>query len=295
MVDAARLRQMPVPAPDSAANKDERGRVVVIGGSRETPGGVHLAGLAALRVGAGRVHLATVASVAVAMAVAFPEARVTGLLEGDDGAIQPSAAGQLAGAVAAPGAALIGVGAIDADSTRALLEPLLSEVGATTMVVLDAAAAHAVRGLADRIRPIASRVVIMPNPEEMANLLDWPVDVVRSEPLAALDECIARLQTTVALRDATTWTGTPDGRRFVDAAGGPALGTSGSGDVLAGMLGGLLARGAEPLTATVWAVHVHGVAGTRVRGGIVGLLARELLDELPRVLHELGRGATPAD
>jgi len=82
---------------------------------------------------------------------------------------------------------------------------------------------------------------------------------------------------------------TPDGRRWVEEGGDTGLGTSGSGDVLAGVVSGLLARGATPEQAACWATYVHAAAGQRLaaRVGRVGFLARELVDEVPRVLSEL--------
>jgi NAD(P)H-hydrate repair Nnr-like enzyme with NAD(P)H-hydrate dehydratase domain len=90
----------------------------------------------------------------------------------------------------------------------------------------------------------------------------------------------------VALRGAVA---TPDGDLWVSGAGQAGLGTSGSGDVLAGLVAGLLARGAEPAQAAVWGSHLHATAGERLaaRVGPLGYLARELLDEAPAVLTEL--------
>jgi len=123
-----------------------------------------------------------------------------------------------------------------------------------------------------------------------------PRTAFAAQPSAMLDELVNRLAVCVALRDATTWIGTPDGQRFVDRAGHPALATSGSGDVLAGMLAGLAARGAATLVAVLWAVHTHGLVGeglVRKFGGI-GLLARDLLDCIPHVLNRLGPTAQSA-
>jgi len=89
------------------------------------------------------------------------------------------------------------------------------------------------------------------------------------------------------------WVATPDGRLWRDDAGSPVLATSGSGDVLAGLVGGLLARGAEPAQAGCWGQYLHGRAGVRRSQGAVGLLARELLDEVPHLLADLsGAGVT---
>ena len=131
----------------------------------------------------------------------------------------------------------------------------------------------------------------MPNPSEMARLLGRDDErVAPDDAAAALDEAVERLGVVVALRGADTWIGAPDGSRFVARLGHPGLATAGSGDVLAGALAGLLARGADPVRATVWAVYAHAIAGrelTTLHAGI-GLLARELPERLPRVIGEVG-------
>jgi NAD(P)H-hydrate repair Nnr-like enzyme with NAD(P)H-hydrate dehydratase domain len=125
-------------------------------------------------------------------------------------------------------------------------------------------------------------VVLTPNGGELAALLDGE----EREGLDAARWVAERYGAVVA---AQGWVATPGGDSWADEAGGIGLGTSGSGDVLAGAVGGLLARGAEPPQAAVWGQYLHAAAGDRLaaRVGRVGFLARELLDELPLVLTGL--------
>jgi NAD(P)H-hydrate repair Nnr-like enzyme with NAD(P)H-hydrate dehydratase domain len=125
----------------------------------------------------------------------------------------------------------------------------------------------------------------------MATLLDEPEDWICDRPGDALDAAVRRLGAVVSLRDAETRTAGPGTAHYVDPSGHGALGTSGSGDVLAGALLGLAARGADPLCATVWAAHLHGLAGQRLGcdGPGLGTLARELPAELPRALRSVQR------
>jgi NAD(P)H-hydrate repair Nnr-like enzyme with NAD(P)H-hydrate dehydratase domain len=118
----------------------------------------------------------------------------------------------------------------------------------------------------------------------MEGLLGETVD----DPHAAVVEACRRYDATVALRGPDTWITGPGHPVYVHRCGHPGLATSGSGDVLAGALGGLAARGADPLTATLWAVVVHAAGGRRLADRIapVGFLARELLDVLPAALDE---------
>jgi hydroxyethylthiazole kinase-like uncharacterized protein yjeF len=278
-----------LPAIGSTDDKHARGQVLVVGGSRETPGGVLLAGVASLRVGAGRLQIATAASIGAALAIAVPEARVMGLPENPRGAVCASAADTLAIEAHRADALLVGTGALDADETGRLLCTLLPLVGPTTTVIVDAAGLRILAQEPTLLRSVATRAIVMPNPREMAGLLSCDVESVDGDPLGALDEAVTRFGVVVTLRGAETWTSAPGELRYRDRSGHAALGTAGSGDVLAGALAGLAARGADPLRATLWAVHCHGIAGEAAagRGPGIGLLARELLTELPYVLRSL--------
>jgi hydroxyethylthiazole kinase-like uncharacterized protein yjeF len=289
-IDAALLRTMPLPTPDDDADKNQRGHVLIIGGGRETPGGVALAGIAALRAGAGRVRIATVASVATALAVAFPETRVIGLPEDESGSIRPTAAARLEQLVERADVVLIGTSTIDPDATGRLLADAVPWCAAPTNIVVDAAAIPELRDRPHLLHTCGNRAVVIPNADEIGVLVGND-DRVDADLSSLLDHAVGMLRTCVAIRGATTVIGDPSGARLRDDSGGPALGTSGSGDVLAGLLAGLLARGLAPLAATAWAVHAHRAAASSVRGGSVGLLARELLPEIPAVLEALGSTA----
>ncbi|MDQ1430051.1 MAG: hypothetical protein QOF40_653 [Actinomycetota bacterium] len=276
------LRDHPLPSGVSTAGKHDRGTALIVGGSSETPGALLLAGLAALRAGAGRLQLATVASAAAGLAIAVPEARVVGLAETSNGAIDPNASERVVELAEQANAVLIGTGAMDDAATAALLARVVPGLRDVRLIA-DAGAATGLRANPELLQPLGDRAVVCPNPGEMAALLDRDVDTIRGDPLGSLEDAIARVGVVVALRDAETWMGAPGSERYHDRSGHPALGTSGSGDVLAGFLTGLAARGAGLLDATLWAVHCHGVAGAAgaARVGGIGLLARELLDDLP--------------
>jgi hydroxyethylthiazole kinase-like uncharacterized protein yjeF len=280
------LREWQLPEPDAEEGKAGRGTVVVIGGAPHTPGAVLLAGLAALRVGAGKLTYATVEQNASALAVAVPEAGVIALAATDDGALDGSSLDTLGRLVEGADAVVLGPGMAGPERSREFVAALLPRLGRGTTLVLDALGLTCGALDAAVAKRLDGRVVITPNPTEAGILLD---DDDASDPnqettrqLAKRFGVIAALRSTVA---------TPDGRAWRDGSGNPGLGTSGSGDVLAGAIGGLAARGAEPDQAAVWGVHLHAEAGERLaaRIGAVGYLARELLDELPQVLDQLSR------
>jgi hydroxyethylthiazole kinase-like uncharacterized protein yjeF len=274
------LRQWPLPIPDEEGSKQARGTVCVVGGAVSTPGAVLLAGLAALRVGAGRLQILTVEPTAVALGVAVPEAMVVGLPTGTTGSLSPSVAEQIVERTDSDTTLVIGPGLLDDADTRALVRTLLPLV-TERRLVLDA---HALTALAEREELLsgAEQPVLTPNESELATLLGDDGLTGRD----AAEEAAKRYGAVVATQG---WAVGPDGRAWRDEAGGVGLGTSGSGDVLAGAIGGLLARGAEPAQAAVWGQYAHAAAGDRLaaRVGRLGFLARELLDELGPVLATL--------
>jgi len=276
------LREWPLPEPGHG--KYARGAVVVVGGAAGSPGAVVLSGLAALRVGAGKLSVAVAASVAPAVAVAVPEAGVTPLAQDDDGALTGAGLGPLERKLARASAVLLGPGLDEPDSTLALLTGVLERVADDVPLVLDAFGVGVLPRL-DDAAALRGRLVLTPNGDELARLLE--VDDVADEDLPDAVRTVAeRYGAAVSCADLVA----ADGRLWRKVTGDRGLGTSGSGDVLAGAITGLLARGAGPGQAAAWATHLHAAAGDRLAGtvGRVGYLAREILDVLPGVLGELG-------
>jgi ADP-dependent NAD(P)H-hydrate dehydratase len=284
VVTPALLRGWPLPPPGE--DKRDRGSVLVVGGAVRTPGAALLAGLAALRAGAGKLQFAVAAAVASPLAIAVPEALVLPLPHDEaSGSIEPEAADAVRELATRADVVCLGPGLDDRDRSEKLVVAVLAGLGEQTRVVLDAYALGGLPAHPEACRALPGRVVLTPNMSEAGILLqaDPPTaDEVQPAARAIAD----RYDAVVALRGAIA---APDGRLFVDGAGQAGLGTSGSGDVLAGVVAGLLARGAAPDQAAVWGAHLHATAGERLaaRVGPLGYLARELLDETPRVLAEL--------
>jgi hydroxyethylthiazole kinase-like uncharacterized protein yjeF len=280
------LRSWPLPRPDEEDDKHARGQVLVVGGSVSVPGAVLLSGLAALRSGAGKLQVATTASTAVALAVAMPEALVAGFAETDSGAIDVVDAVAIAAMAAGVEAVLIGPGFVDPGPTGALVHALIDAMPGRPMVVIDAGAIPALAGDPGALAGFGGRAILTPNTGELALLLGVDSIEGSSEREEAAMSAAAKWSAVVAARG---FIAAPDGRSWRSGSGGVGLATSGSGDVLSGLVAGLSARGAEPAQAAAWGVHAHGRAGERLaaRMGRVGFLARELIDELPLVLSEL--------
>lgn len=286
-VTSAVLREWPLPPP--GVGKESRGRTVVLGGSVKTPGAVLLAAESALRCGAGKLQVATTSGTAVALGVALPEALVLGLPETDEGGIDPVCADdeELTELVGGAHAALLGVGAVGEQPTRALLEAVVPALDTT--VVLDALGLAPVTADVTFLHHLEGRAVLTPNLAELAIVLDAEPEEVEGDVGAAARELARRSRCTVAAGGGESWVAAPDGRCWRDASGGAGLGVSGSGDVLAGIVTGLCARGADPTQAAVWGVHLHGRAGDRLASAVgrLGFLARELPGQVPAVLAEI--------
>ena len=292
--------------PGGGSGKDDRGSVLVIGGARKTPGAALLAGVAALRAGAGRLTLAVAESVAVQLAVGLPEAGVLGLPETAAGTVVGSAAASLAAELEAADAVLVGPGLDDKDQATALLRELLkaspgspgSAQGAGSgsgarqpCFVLDAFALGSLPELQDELAAWAGRLILTPNITEGAILLGQEVDDLHRQ----VPDLAEKYQAVVTCQGVIARPGSSRGKTAGEAAlweittGHSGLGTSGSGDVLAGAIAGLRARGTTDSQAACWGTHLHAAAGDRLasRLGGLGYLARELTEELPPLMMEL--------
>lgn len=290
------LRDWPLTASKAAkdagkhAGKKERGTVLVVGGSRSTPGAVLLAGVAALRAGAGRLQLAVTESTAPALSIAVPEAAVVGLPETGSGSVAGDVPKRLLDLAAEADAVAVGPGLDDIDETATLLGAVLDALRPSAGVVLDAYALGALSRRPDLLRGRPQRVVLTPNVTEAGYLLGDSAggdsgggDSASGDLTAAAAAVARRCSAVVTLYGAVA---DPEGRVWSEESGDAGLGTSGSGDVLAGVIAGLLARGAEPAQAACWGTWAHAVSGQRLapRHGRTGFLARELLDEIAYTL-----------
>lgn len=282
------LHDWPLPLIGQATDKDARGRVLVAGGGAEVPGALILAGLAALRTGAGKLQLATTQGAAIGLGLVVPEARVFGLPQTRGGELAAEAAEELAKRAERSDGVVIGPGMLDEGAAGALAQRMAAvEEGA---LVVDAAAMVGLARAPAAARRKRGRLVLTPHAGEMAAMLDCSRVAVEADPLAAARGLAAELQAVVVMKNAVTFVVSPDGRAWRHTDGTPGLATSGSGDVLAGVIGGLLARGAAPAQAACWAVYTHGACGRRLAARVapLGFLARELLDEIAPALAELG-------
>jgi hydroxyethylthiazole kinase-like uncharacterized protein yjeF len=294
-LDEAWLSDHPLAAPDADTNKNERGRVVVVGGSRFVPGALRLTGEAALRAGAGKLQLGTIGEAALLLGMFVPEAGVFGLSADEAGELDVSAADEVVDHARSCDAIVLGPGMRSSDSCAELVGQIVSALPPDIALLLDAAAIAACRHCREVIKGHAGPVVLTPHHGEMAALLDTDINDIEHMPEAAACKAASELDAVVVLKAAETIIAAPGETSLCFAGGSPGLATGGSGDVLAGILGGLLARGIAPRTAAGRAVWAHGQCGRHLTASFhgLGLLGRELLDLVPSALNaSAGGGAS---
>jgi hydroxyethylthiazole kinase-like uncharacterized protein yjeF len=285
LITTALLRDWPLPPP--GGDKNANGRVLIVGGGVQTPGAILLAAEAAMRVGAGKLQMATVRSTAPLLSTAVPEAFVEGLPEQRDGDISPDAAERILELAGAADAVLLGPGIMRPDAAAELLGRIVPHLD--TRVVIDALGMAYLTDRLDAVRHLEGRVLLTPNADELATTLG-------AEPSHGCDDLrdlavrLAHETRAVVLGGAaTSFVASPDGSVWRNEVGAPGMAASGAGDAKAGAVAGLLARGASPEQSAAWGSYAHGRAGERLTASVgrVGFLARELVRELPAVLAEI--------
>ena len=269
---------------DEDGDKHDRGTVVVIAGSAATAGAALLAGRAALRMGAGRLQIVTDESVAAPLSIAVPEAMVVGLprqaVAGEGvGAIHELVEPLLEGAqalVVGPG---LGSGSLPVD----VLGRAAGLLPSSSPVVVDARALEALDRLDDEaLDSLATRLILTPNRDELEGLAGLG-DGDDADPMVTVARSRKAVVTSFGRIEAH------DGRGWTVSCTVPGLGTSGSGDVLAGLVGGAAARCQDPAQVTCWATYVHAEVGRQLADvvGPASYLASDLVDAVARVMGEL--------
>lgn len=294
-ITAGLLRGWQLPMPEANADKDARGYALIVAGCKEMPGAALLAATAALRAGAGKLVIATAASVAPLVGVAVPEARVIGLPETDAGGLVADDADGLIQVAEQAGAVLIGPGMEDDAASCRLVRVLLPHCAGKPLI-LDAAGMGIVARDADCADVAApggcrfdSPVLMTPHAGELASLTGADKADIQAQPEAAARLAAQRWQATVVLKGALTVIADAGARQWRHQGGNTGLAISGSGDVLAGIITGLAARGATLEQAAAWGVALHAMAGEQLalKHGPLGYLAREISAEIPALLRAL--------
>ncbi|MFQ6308750.1 NAD(P)H-hydrate dehydratase [Lysobacter capsici] len=278
-VDLALLRKWPLPQVQATQNKEDRGRVLVIAGSVTVPGAAVLSATAALRAGAGKLQIATCTAASVQMGLLVPEARVFALPEIPSWGAPHD---ELLNAMSQADALLIGPGMESHEDVHRLERSLVRTQHQIS--VLDAGAL----GPGIHAGVLCTPTILTPHFGEMAGMLEIPRAQIEADPVRYASHLARLTGAVVVLKSPVTYVIAPGGQGWVHTGGVPGLGISGSGDVLAGLITGLAARGASAEQAAVWAVAIHGLAGETLtqRIGPLGFLARELAGEFPGLMRQ---------
>ncbi len=280
-----------LPRPERA-HKGDFGRLLVVAGSAAYPGAAMLAGLGAMRAGAGLVTVAAAQSVADRLAGAVPELTWMVLDEEAPGLIAPSGWRAVTAAAAGYDAVVVGPGLGRQPATLRRTRNLVAALPGPTIV--DADALNALAAGARWWRALTAGLVLTPHPGEFARLLEGEApasddDAARAEAAADAAE---RWNQVVVLKGAHTVIAAPGREVIRSAVASPALATAGSGDVLAGVIGAFAAGGSEPYVAAACGVAVHGAAGLLAedRIGRAGVMARDIAALLPAAIEQLRGG-----
>jgi len=277
-----------LPPRANDANKVTTGRVLVVGGSRSLAGAPAMAGLGALRAGAGLVKIAVPGSIQDLVAGFHPEATTTGLPENPEGGLGTAAIETLRTLVAGWDAVVLGPGAGRHAATLRVVREFA--LGAQRPLVMDADGLFAWNEQLEALRARSAPVVLTPHEGEAARLLGVTSEAVRTDREAAAMQ-IARSSGHVAVLKGPGTLVTDGTRMFRNRTGGPVLASGGTGDVLAGIAGAFLAQmetnGLDAFESACLAVHVHGAAADLLAQTIDrGVLATEIAAAVPRALAE---------
>lgn len=285
-IHAADLKRL-FPRRMRSSHKGVYGDLLVIAGSRQYGGAAILCARAALRSGAGRVMLLAPASLRDSVIRSAPEIIFISGEENAEGALSARNVELLKARDEKFNAVVVGPGLTVCPDTKELVEGVI-KIGSSPMV-LDADAINIFEGRAAAIKSAKRPIMLTPHPGELSRLMGVSVDDVQNDRVAAAESVVKKTSATVALKGAGTLVAARDWQTQVNMNGNPGMATAGSGDVLAGVIGGLLAQGLMPFDAARAGVYVHGRAGDygSLRRCQISLIASDIIDELPYVFREL--------
>jgi NAD(P)H-hydrate epimerase len=276
-----------LPARPRDGHKGTFGTVVVLAGSQGYTGAAYLTSMGAARSGAGIVRLMVAQSIYPILAEKCTEVVVGPIPEISPGVVGHAALSAVLRGFAAAAAGIIGPGIGRDTSTRRLIEDLLPKV--TVPLVLDADALNLLSEHRGILPKLSQDIVLTPHPAEFGRLANMETSAVQKDRRAVASRFAKLWNKVVVLKGAGTVIAAPDGRITLNPIATPALASGGTGDVLAGLIGGLMAQKLPPFEAAVTGVHLHSVAGTDLEASIgqAGVLASDLLPQIPRVMERL--------
>ncbi len=281
-----------LPDRPTGGHKGTFGRALVVAGCRNYVGAAYLAATAASRVGAGLVTAAVPSSIQMAIATAAPHVTYLPMPETPDGGIAADGASEILAELPGYGALLVGCGLGRSKGAGEMVTRLLFSNHDLPITVIDADGLNLLSETADWHERLPANAIITPHAGEMRRLTGHDVRLEGAERIEQARRAARDWNKTVVLKGAYTVVAGPHGRAMVSPFANPALSTAGTGDVLAGVIAGLVAQGLGPTDAAALGVYLHGSAGESVwsQMGEAGAIAGDLLPELPLSIKSLVNG-----
>lgn len=269
------------------SHKSTHGHLLVLAGSPGMTGAAYMAAVSAMRAGAGLATLGVPSSLNGIMEVKTTEVMSIGLPETPQRTLGTVSFDAIKTMLPGKTAVVIGPGVGSSDEMKKLIEMLIKEI--KVPLVIDADGLNSIAAEAVMLRGVKTDVVLTPHPGEMARLLSASAKDIQSDRMGSALKLVDMTGATVVLKGAGTIIAAPSGSIYINTTGNPGLATAGTGDVLAGMLGGFLAQGYGIEEAASAAVYIHGLAGDEVKRtqGELGMMAMDLVPLIPRLLNSL--------
>ena len=269
------------------AHKGHFGHVLLIGGAQGYSGAITMAGKAALRSGAGCVSLLVPKSVVSTVAMHMPELMVHGGEETEEGSLSPECWHDWRGKIDNYDAVLIGPGMTLHQQTLLLVRKIIQDVDAP--LVVDADAISVFENRPHWLERSNGPTILTPHPGELATLMGSDTETVQNDRFKAIADAVEQTGSIVTLKGAGTLISAPNKPVYVNLTGNPGMATAGSGDVLSGLITGLVGQGFEPIDAACCAVYLHGAAGdmAAMRSTQTAMVAQDIIEELPNAFRSI--------
>ncbi|MGE5172416.1 MAG: NAD(P)H-hydrate dehydratase [Betaproteobacteria bacterium] len=268
------------------AHKGDYGHLMIIAGSPGKAGAAVMAARGALRTGAGLVSVATPNALVPVIQSQVFEAMCIPSAESMEGTLGIGSEEELLKDTGAMNAVAIGPGLTTHFETAQVVRNLVQRV--TVPLVVDADGLNALAGYTDILKRAKAPVILTPHPGEMGRLLGMPAVEVQKDRVGVASGFARKYHVTLVLKGAGTVVAVPDGRAFINSTGNPGMATGGTGDVLTGMIGGLLAQGFTAAQAACFGVYLHGLAGdiAAKEKSEVSMIAGDLIEKIPEAMKE---------
>jgi len=275
-----------MPSRRRDAHKGTCGHLAVVAGSMGKSGAAVMTGQAALRTGAGLVTIATTQNARPTVESRCLEIMVDTVIEKVDAALTDKSVKNAVALMEGKTAVALGPGLTTAPGISALAVRLLQSL--EIPAVVDADGVNILAADPSGAGRITTPMVLTPHPGEMARLMGKSVAQVQADRIGTAREAARWHKVVIVLKGAHSIIASPEGDIWMNPTGNPGMATAGMGDVLTGIIGGLLAQGVEPVHAALLGTYLHGLAADRcsVRTGHMGLIAGDVIDELPSLLRE---------